>query len=129
MQTTTFQVEPSSKNVLLRTIQIQVEIHHSDPQLNVSRLLRYVGMSRTDLHRKLIRLTGMSATQYIRYVRLQKAARLLITQPERNINQISFDVGYNSQSYFTKTFTELFGLCPSNYRKAYSFAPNQGDNT
>lgn len=47
-------------------------------------MTRFVGMSRTDLHRKLEKTVGMSATEYIRFVRLYKAAELLIKEPARS---------------------------------------------
>lgn len=109
-----------TNNKLLQAIQFQIIRHLSDPDLSVSKLLRYVGISRTDLHRKLIQLVGMSATEYIRHIRLRRAAALLLTEPEWSIGQIACEVGFNSQSYFTRSFIEAFGMCPRAFRKTSS---------
>ncbi len=102
--------------IFLKTLETQIEHHLSDSSLNVKRLTRLVGMSRTDLHRKLSQTVGMSATEYVRHVRLHHAARLLIEEPEWSVFQVALEVGFNSQSYFTKRFKELFGVSPGGYR-------------
>lgn len=89
----------------------------NDPGLNAAKLQRLLGMSRSSLHRKLKAATGMSATAYIRYLRLHKAAQLLLEQPEACILGIALEVGFNNHSYFTKRFREVFGVCPGEYRE------------
>jgi AraC-like DNA-binding protein len=101
----------------LQNLNLAIERHLSDSHLGVSKLLRIVGMSRTDLHRKLERTVGMSATRYFRYVRLQRAADLLRQQPQSSISDIAFEVGFNSQSYFTRKFKAMFGCCPEHWKK------------
>ncbi|MBI5915286.1 MAG: helix-turn-helix transcriptional regulator [Bacteroidetes bacterium] len=94
-----------------------IEAHLSDASLNVKRLLRLVGMSRTDLHRKLDRTVGMSTTEYVRNKRLEKAAELLREQPEWSVSQVAQEVGFGNQSYFTVRFKEVFGCCPGAWRE------------
>jgi AraC-like DNA-binding protein len=89
-----------------------------DAKLDLPQVLRLLGMSRSDLHRKLKAATGMSATAYIRYLRLRKAAHLLLEQPEACILGIALEVGFNDHSYFTKRFREVFGVCPADFRTA-----------
>ena len=119
VQTNTPGVYYKSSSTLLQTIEHQINQHLLDPDLNVTKLLRYVGISRTDLHRKLTRMVGMSATEYIRHIRLHRSAKMLMEQPEWSIGQIACEVGFNSQSYFTRVFIEAFGMCPTAYRRAH----------
>ena len=101
----------------LERLNAQIEPHLSDADLNVTQLLRYVGMSRTNLHRKLVQTAGISATEYIRCARVKRAAKLLIEHPDWSIGQVSDEVGFNSQSYFTRAFIEGYQKSPSCYRK------------
>jgi AraC-like DNA-binding protein len=107
------------RSTLLENVQFQIGKHIADPELSVTKLLRYVGISRTNLHRKLTRMVGMSATEYIRHLRLQHAAILLVEQTEWSISEIACEVGFNSQSYFTRSFIKVFGMCPTAYRKKH----------
>jgi AraC-like DNA-binding protein len=70
---------------------------------DVDTFSREIGMSRTNLHRKLKALTDCSATEFIRIVRLQRAMYLL-EHKFGNITDVAYAVGFNSQSYFTKCF-------------------------
>jgi AraC-like DNA-binding protein len=110
---------PKIRSTLLENVQFQIGKHIADPELSVTKLLRYVGISRTNLHRKLTRMVGMSATEYIRHLRLQHAAILLVEQTEWSISEIACEVGFNSQSYFTRSFIKVFGMCPTAYRKKH----------
>lgn len=107
---------PNHQPLFLTTLNGQIEKHLSDNTLDMKKVTRLVGMSRTDLHRKLDKTVGMSATEYIRHVRLHKAADLLIREPEWSVYHICLEVGFNNQSYFTKRFKALFGKCPCTFR-------------
>ena len=83
---------------------------------NVNELAREVNMSRTSLHRKLKDIYGLTPGDFIRVVRLKKAAELL-QNGEYRINEISILVGFRSQSYFTKSFQKQFGVLPKDFLK------------
>jgi YesN/AraC family two-component response regulator len=92
-------------------------IHHNmeDEDFGILQLCRAMQMSRTQLHRKITALTGKSTSIYIRYLRLHQAKQLL-KKPEMNISEVAFAVGFSDPNYFTRTFTEEFGITPSGYR-------------
>jgi len=94
-----------------------VEENLSDSDYSVGQLQREVGMSRMQLHRKLKALTNQSATEFIRDIRLQKAAQML-EQRGVQVSEVAYAVGFNHLSYFTKSFKEKFGLTPSEYTKS-----------
>ena len=85
--------------------------------LSIKKLTRLIGMSRTDLHRKLNAATGMSATEFIRFMRLKKAASLMITHAELKISHIALEAGFYNLSYFIKSFRNIYGVTPHVFRK------------
>lgn len=83
-----------------------------DANYSVNELANDLAVSRSQLHRKLVALTNYSTTNFIRIIRLEKAKDMLLNG-EGNITEIAFKCGFNSQSYFTKSFTEYVGKSPS----------------
>jgi signal transduction histidine kinase/ligand-binding sensor domain-containing protein/DNA-binding response OmpR family regulator len=107
---------PSADQALMEKIMQIIENRISDPKLNAEDLSREIGMSRVHLFRRLKKITGQAPSDFIRKIRLQKAAQLL----EGNtgfIKEIAFDVGFASLSYFSKCFHEFYGVKPSEYGK------------
>ncbi|MFH1194086.1 MAG: two-component regulator propeller domain-containing protein [bacterium] len=99
---------------LLKKAYAIVEQNLSNPNFGVSDFAYEIGMSRTQLYRKIDAVAGQSVKEFIRIIRLKKAAELLVTT-DMNINEIAERVGFGSQSYFTTSFTEYFGINPSKY--------------
>lgn len=91
-----------------------IESHLDDPKLTVEELGREVGMSQTTLYRKIRALTDKNTVEFIRYVRLTKAAQLLKEQ-QFQVNEVAYMTGFNQVDYFRKCFKEQFGLTPSAY--------------
>ncbi|WP_369753104.1 two-component regulator propeller domain-containing protein [Flavobacterium sp. WC2409] len=83
----------------------------SDSQLSVELLSSKVFLSRSQLYRKIKALTGVTVSEFIRNVRLEKA-RVLIEQGNNNMNEISFKVGFTSPSYFAKCYKNKYGHLP-----------------
>ena len=96
-----------------------LEKHIADPELGVEMLMKEVGMSRSQLHRKLKALTDQSSTEFIRNFRLKRAS-LLLKSGFGSVAEVCYAVGFNSLSYFTRSFHELFGMAPSGYRETES---------
>ncbi len=92
-----------------------VEQRMGDEEFGVEQMRNELGMSRTQLHRKLTALTNQSAGDFIRYMRLQRSKDLL-KQNAGTVSEIAYQVGFNSVAYFTKCFREQFGVVPSEVR-------------
>lgn len=113
-------IEPSnvsytSKDELFlnKTIKI-VEENMSDTGFTVEYLGRELGMSRMQLYRKLKSLTGFSANEFIRLLRLKRAAQLL-NQNQMTISEITYEVGFTDLQYFRSCFKRQYGVNPSEY--------------
>lgn len=102
---------PSRETDFLQQITAVVEEHLSDEQFGVSDLAREVGMSRSNLLRKVKKLTRLSVSQFIRQLRLERAMELL-KQSSLNVSEIAYAVGFSSTSYFIKCFREHYGYPP-----------------
>ncbi len=94
-----------------------VESHLDDFDFNVEKLCRDVGMSHSQLHRKLTALTGLSATHFIRNIRLGKAKELLQQQPPMSITAVAMDCGFNDPGYFGRVFKKEFGVTPMEWQE------------
>ena len=89
--------------------------HIGDFQFNVDAFARKIFMSRQHLNRKLKALTGSTAIEFIRTIRLKSAAILLQNQ-QSTIAEIAYQVGYTNASHFAKAFQAEFGSSPSEYQ-------------
>lgn len=88
----------------------------SDEQFGVSELADMMHMSRSNLLRKIKKQTELSASQFIRQVRLQKGMEML-KETELTVSEISYQVGFSNNSYFIKCFREHYGFSPGESRK------------
>ena len=90
--------------------------HIANEQFGVSELADLMHMSRSSLLRKIKKQTQLSASQFIRQVRLQKGMKLL-EETELTVSEISDHVGFGNNSYFIKCFREQYGYSPGEVRK------------
>ena len=95
-----------------------IEDNVDNDQFGVDDLGSKMAMSRSQVHRKLKALTGQSATTFIRNYRLHRAADLL-KKEAGNVTEIAFLVGFNSQTYFSSSFHDLFNCTPSEYKQKH----------
>lgn len=103
------------KHFLEKCIEI-VEQHITDENFNIKILASEIGMSHSNLYRKIKSLSGHTVNSFIRYIRLRKAAELLI-QSDMNVNEVAIETGFNSIKYFRDQFFKLFGANPSDFLK------------
>lgn len=107
------QAESASEKLLAQVSQI-IEDNISDPDLNVSMVCEKSGIPNKQLYRLIKKYLGMGPLDYIRSVRLQKAA-MLLSQKRFTVSEVCYMVGFKSASYFAKCFQEKFGVKPSQY--------------
>ncbi len=96
-------------------LQQVLDKHLTNPDLNVQLLSDFMGMTRSQLYRKIKEHTGLNVVEFIKTRRINLAVELL--KNTNQINKVCYDVGFNTPSYFTKTFKEIIGCLPSEYAK------------
>ena len=106
----------SNSDKLMGRIMTVINGNLDNPDLNVEMLSTEVGLSRAQLHRKMKELTGISTGEFIRNIRLKKAAELL-AEKKINVSQIAYIVGFSSQTHFSTAFRKFYGISPTEYMK------------
>lgn len=101
----------SGSDQVLESIRQVIEKNIGNEQFTVSDLASEVGLSRSMLHRKLIRLTGKSATELITEIRLTRA-RELLKNNGATVSEVAYKVGFSSPSYFNKVFKKAYHITP-----------------
>lgn len=91
-----------------------IEAHINQHSLDHKQLCELLAMSRTILYAKVKTLTGLGVHEFIQSVRVKKGLQLLL-EGKLNINQVSYEVGFNTPSYFSKCFVKQFGMAPKEY--------------
>lgn len=99
---------------LMSQLITRVRENLTDANYNVEALAAAMNMSRSSLHRKIKALTDLSPLDFIRVIRLKRAAELL-QEGELRINEICDRVGFQSPSYFAKIFQKQFGVTPTEF--------------
>ncbi len=87
-----------------------------DPEFGVESFKREIGMSRTQLHRKLKALTGQSTASFVKSIRLKRAVQLL-RESQDNISDVAYAIGYQRVSTFITDFKKHYNITPLQYRK------------
>ena len=103
---------------LLKKVTTLIEDHLDDHELSVTELCRLGGYNEKQLYRKLKQLTGMSTVEYIRSIRLKKAA-LMLQNGGFTVSEVMYSVGFSNISYFSCTFYAAYKQTPSEYMKSY----------
>ncbi|HKZ67135.1 MAG TPA: ATP-binding protein, partial [Chitinophagaceae bacterium] len=101
------------KEFIERCIAI-VENHLDDPEFNIQTFCKEIGMSHPSLYKKVKAVSGLTVNVFIRYLRLRKAAELLITT-DKTIVEVTYITGFNDIRYFREQFFKLFEMKPSEY--------------
>ena len=96
-----------------------VENNISDPDLDIDRFAIEIGVSRMQLYRKLNALTEMTVKEFVRNIRLKRAAQLLV-QKRMNVSEVAYAVGFKDLSHFRKCFRQEFNMSASEYIDKHS---------
>lgn len=118
-------IEPTPENIQITPLDQQligkavkyVENNMDRTDLTVEELSRELGMSRVHLYKKLLALTGKSPIEFIRILRLKRAAQYL-RESQLNVSEIAYQVGFNSPKYFSRYFKEEYDMTPSEYQNS-----------
>ncbi len=110
--------EPGLNEKFLTKVINHLEKNYENDRYGINSLYTDMGISRVQLHRKLIAITGQSASNFIRNFRLQKACRLLL-ETDKNVTDIAYEVGFADANYFSKAFTLEYGLKATELRKSF----------
>jgi len=104
------------QQLFLAELQTIIQENLEDENLSVDLLARRMGLSQSQLHRKMKALTGASTHHFIRNIKLQNA-RYLLKETSLSIQDIAFQSGFSSTSYFAKVFSNAFRQKPTDFRK------------
>lgn len=98
----------------MKKVMIFIEENLTNSDLNVDQLAQHLSLSKIQTYRKIKAISGMSIVEFIRSIRLKKAAQM-IREGQLNISEIAFETGFSTPSYFSKCFHDQFGKTPSEY--------------
>lgn len=115
LKPTSVEVQSEDELFLQRVMKI-VENNMGNAMFGSEAFASQMGLSQTRLYRKLISLTGYSSNDFIRRIRLQRAADLLQKQVG-NVSEVAYQVGFNSLSYFAKCFKQFHHFSPREYAR------------
>jgi AraC-like DNA-binding protein len=91
-----------------------VEKRMDNPAFSVEDFSSDMHMDRSTLYRKIVSLTGKTPIEFIRSIRLKRAAQLLV-KSGMSVAEVAYEVGFNTPKHFTKSFKEEFNVTPSQY--------------
>ncbi|WP_291907072.1 hybrid sensor histidine kinase/response regulator transcription factor [Chitinophaga sp. CB10] len=94
-----------------------VERNLSNPDFSVEELSRELCMNRVSVYRRIFAISGQPPIEFIRGIRLQRAAQLL-SRSEMNVAEVAYEVGFNNPKYFSKYFKMVYHMLPSAYQAA-----------
>ena len=106
--------QPAFSNEWLQNAIAQVEAHLSDESYNVEQLASDLCMSRMTFYRRIQSATGQKPTEFMRTIRLRRAAELL-REGRLTITEITYDTGFSSVSYFSRCFRAMYGVPPTQF--------------
>ena len=106
------EAQKSNRPFMERVMEI-MEKNYMNSEFDVAAFCQQIGMSRSQLAKKLNEHTGQSTSQFIRNYRLDIAKQIIARGDHRNIAEIAFSVGFNDPKYFTRCFTKQYGTSPS----------------
>ena len=106
-------VTPVDENFIRQAVE-EVEKNMAESEFSVEDLSKALFMSRVALYKKLLSLTGKAPLDFIRAIRMKRAAQLL-GKTQMTISEVAYEVGFSNPKYFTKFFKKEFSMLPSEY--------------
>lgn len=94
-----------------------IKDNFSNSDFDMNMLGTELGMGRSKLYAKIKEITGFTPNELTLNLKLQEAANMLDNQPQKNISDIAFEVGFSSTKYFSKCFKTFYGMVPQDWRK------------
>lgn len=113
LEPTNVTITSHDERFLQKAIEV-IEENISDSDLDIENFSQQVGVSRMQLYRKLHALTDMTVKEFIRHIRLKRAAQMLI-QDKLNVSEVAYEVGFKDLSHFRKCFKREFGMSATEY--------------
>jgi DNA-binding response OmpR family regulator len=110
------QADPAEDPFFTKLV-LYIETHIHSSELDNEELCRAMGMSRSQLNRKVTALTGHPPVKLVRRLRVKKAMEQLKLDREATISEIAYDCGFSSPAYFTRVFQAEVGIAPSDFRE------------
>lgn len=101
---------------LLAKITDMVEAHIADSDFNVTRLQESLGLGSKLLYRKVKQMTGKTPIEFIRHIRMQRAA-IMLREGRFSVSEVMYMVGFSNSSYFSKVFQKTYGITPAEYSR------------
>ena len=107
--------------VMMNRLMAFIEEHISDEELKIDDMAEAIGLGRTVFYEKIRHLVGVSPSDFLRQVRMQRAQQL-IARSKMTVSEIAYSIGFTDPKYFTKCFKKVTGMTPSEYREKESTA-------
>ncbi len=101
-------------SAFLKKCNFIIEKHLTDNEYGVEQMSLEIGLSRVHVYRKIKHLTGLSVSEFIRNLKLKKAAEML-RESGKTVAEVAYETGFSSPSYFSKCFRDLFTVSPTDF--------------
>ena len=106
----------TDEDIVVKAVTAMIEEHLADADLNVQLLTELTGFGTKLIYRRVKAVTGYTPVNYIRQLRMQRAA-VLLKQGRFAVSEVMYMVGFSTQSYFSKCFSQTFGMSPAEYAR------------
>ncbi|HEX8328943.1 MAG TPA: two-component regulator propeller domain-containing protein [Hymenobacter sp.] len=117
LEPTDIVVADADREFLARAMAV-VEQHLDHPDFNVQVLVKEMAMSQAGFYRRIKSISGQTAVEFIRDVRMKRAAQLL-AQTQMRVSEVAMEVGIKDDNYFRKAFHKIYNVSPSEYAKQH----------
>jgi two-component system response regulator YesN len=109
--------KPTKSNKMATAAKLYIELHYSNPDLQLEEVAHHAYVNSSYLRALFKKEVGMTITDYVTHVRMQKAKELL-SQGSNKVSDIAEQIGYNDPAYFSRCFKKYYGYPPSEYENS-----------